>query len=188
MKGDKMMYKYSLPKMITLLVTILVANLLACSNARFGSNGSGDKNRVDNNKSDSQITDGANQIQFNDNGLVTTWSRDTNNISVYSSYNCVKGLATNADDANVKAKAAELFQLINTSTVAHGALSMPSNGSVYLTIRYDNGNSRKFNLRNDLAATNEETLSKGTQIIDFFDRVNYDIQYYGVVSCNNGKK
>ena len=137
----------------------------------------------------SQAATDANQIQINNNGSVITWSESSNNIYVSTSSSCIKGLNNDgADDPDVKAKFDELALLINSSLIGKGTQTSTSSDSIYLTIRYNSGDTRTFNLKTELASTDEETLSNGAQIIEFFNNVDNNIQQSGTTSCNNGKK
>lgn len=101
---------------------------------------------------------------------------------------CIKGLATNRDDSVAQEKFNELSAIINSSVIGKGTLPEPGDDSVYLNIRYNNAEARTFNLRNASASVNEETLSLGAEIINFFEQVGVEIDQNGTVSCNNGKK
>lgn len=186
-------------KLVFLVFAGLVANQLACSNASFGAKDSTGKGnnikQTDTGLSGeqgnpfTQTTNTVDLVQITNGTETISWTvNPIKNFSVYYSQNCIKGLATNADDPVVKSRSDELNILISTSTVGVGRLSQPGVNSIYLTVRYDNGLTRKFNLRNASASTSEQTLSKGSQIISFFDRVYEEIRIRGYVSCNNGKK
>ncbi|MEM7645276.1 MAG: hypothetical protein AAF203_00070 [Pseudomonadota bacterium] len=128
----------------------------------------------------------ATAIEFDAGSDVITWSDDSNNIFVGTSSRCVRGLRSDADD-NVADEEAELKELIETSTIGTGSETQRHSDSIYLTIRYKDGTSRTFNLREDLATTSEETLSRGDEIIDFFERVSGEISIGGHRICSNGK-
>lgn len=128
-------------------------------------------------------------VTNNSTGAVITWSSVKNNIYYATSKNCIKGLSSHSDDtATVNSRFETLSALINSSSISKGNQANSSSDSIYLTIRYTNGKTRIFNLRNDLASTSEEVLSKGAEIIAFYDDVNVEIQKSGYASCNNGKK
>lgn len=180
--------QYRLSQLVVIIFAAIALNQLACSNASFESRG-GTPNSVEPNNSGlngGPITQGADRIQINDGDGVITWSG--NNIYVVDGEDCVRGILRFAGDTQAAAKIAELFSLIDSSTVGLGSLSSPASDSVYLNIRYSNGQTRTFNLINGSASVNEETLSNGPQIIEFFNEIDVQIRDYGVRNCNNGKK
>lgn len=136
----------------------------------------------------SQAAVDANQIQINDNGNVITWSQAANNIYIAAANGCVLGLNTNSDDSTPAQRSEELALLINASQINKGGQSSPGLDSVYLNISYNSGETRTFNLRTESAATSEDTLSNGAEILTFFDRISVELQSNGRINCNNGKK
>lgn len=179
-----------LSKAVAVVVAILVFNQLACSNARFGATGGDniDVDQTDSGFAPGELTNGIDIIEINNGGEVITYDQDRNNIYVAAANNCVRGILRYAGDPDANAKIQQLLSLVDSSQVGVGTLATPGVQSIYLNLRYDSGQTRTFNLRQDQASTNQQTLSKGQEIINFFDQIHDQITYNGVTSCNNGKK
>jgi predicted small lipoprotein YifL len=166
------------------LIKILSLGLLL-----FGINNCGKKGGSSTPPPASQIIDNANQIQINESGKTVTWSSKTNNIYIQTNDPlCVKGLSAQADDERSKTRFEELSILINSSSISKGARSVADSASVYLSINFNDGSTKTFNLKNDLASTSEDTLSNGQLILDYFSSIKSEIQQSGYVTCNKGKK
>ena len=102
------------------------------------------------------------EIEFDDNGDVITWTELSNNLFT-SANDCPsnKGLNSDADADETRQYLAELRELIGTSTVGKGTQANRDSDSIYLTIRYKDGSRRVFNLRTDLAST---TIAVGVAV------------------------
>lgn len=149
----------------TLAVVLLATAVVNCSKKKGGGGAPAPT---------SDLTTNARQIQYNDDGNVVT--ADANNIRVNGTNKC---LAKNADDPLAKQKYQDISAMVASSTVGKGTLQSPGSESVYLGIRYDNGQIRRFNLRSDQASTTEDTLSKGAEIIAFFSALGDSIDQNG---------
>ncbi len=135
-----------------------------------------------------EIASDATEIVFNgDGGQAIAWSEARRNIYYQSNQACVIALGNNADDDLVRQAINELNELVNTSVISKGTRDSISQESTYLTVRYRDNSVRTFNLNPDLAATNEESLSRGPEIIKLFSEFRSALNSDGKQSCNFGK-
>lgn len=134
-------------------------------------------------KPQSGIADGATEIQFLGEGPVISWNNDINNIfRPHSNPKCINGLSEeNADDDELVAeKLNALEALLKVSVVSKGKQDISSDESRLLTVSYSDGTSRTFNLDTNLASSDEEVLSNGAQIINFYEELKSQLDK---VSC-----
>ncbi len=134
-----------------------------------------------------QRTTDATEIQYDDGNTPIIWSNVSSNIYINTSSNCFKGISSSADDEGFQALEQNLLSLVNSSTISKGTKESVSTRSVYLSIRYSNGEVKTFNLVAEEASVDEEVLSNGQQIIDYFVSTKTNIDSNGVQSCRTGK-
>ena len=134
------------------------------------------------------VASDATEIVFNGDGnQAIAWSEARRNIYYQSNQACVIALGTNADDANVRQAVSELNELVNTSVISKGQRDSISTQSTYLTVRYRDNSVRTFNLNPELASSNEDTLSRGAEIIELYSEFRSALNSEGKESCNFGK-
>ena len=165
-----------------LIIALMTFGLANCSSS--GGGGGGGAPAISN------AADGANGIEFTDaDGNTITWTNSE--ADIYTSSNrpgCVFGLSQGEGDEYITQKVNELANLINSSVVGKGTQQEAGANSQYLTISYSNGNnSRTFNLNTDEASTDEETLSKANEILDFYSEMADEIEDRGDDNCDSGK-
>lgn len=135
-----------------------------------------------------QRTTDASEIQVDDGSSnPVIWSNSANNIYTSVSASCVRGLSTSADDSTVKEFESRLLSLVNAGSAGKGTKDSISSRSVYMSIRYSNGEVKTFNLVNEVASKTEDVLSNGGEILAFFAEVETEIQRNGRTSCSYGK-
>lgn len=165
----------------TLILGLITLMAVDCSRSRFeGTPGTpieGHNLAVD-----------ANEIVFTDDqGDPIAWSNDRRNIYFYTNEDCYTAIARNADDPVVQQARREMIDLINSSTVSTGTQAQSHPDSVYLTITYRDGRTRTFNLVPELASQDEESLSRGAEIIALFTEFRTALETTGERACKTGK-
>ncbi len=167
------------------LITLIAVMALSFSVTNCGKKNNGGGGAV---APDSARTSNASEIQFDDgNSNPIIWSSLNGNIFVNTSANCFEGISSSADDVTFQAIQQKLMDLVNSSTVSKGTKDSVSSRSIYLNIRYGNGEVKTFNLVAEEASVDEEVLSNGGQIIEFFNNVKVEIDQKGIRSCRTGK-
>lgn len=155
-------------------LTALISGVFVFALANCGGSGGGGSAAAPAPVSDA--ANGATEIQYYGDSGVITWDKNRVNIYVESSRpNCVFGISQGSSDTNITSRMQELVDLINSSTIGKGTLDVAGESSRYLSVNYGNGETRVFNLDNDQAAKDEETLSKGVEIVAFFNSVDQDL-------------
>jgi hypothetical protein len=115
------------------------------------------------------------------------WSSDRRNVYYHTNERCYTALATSADDPIVNEARQTLHELVNTSVVAQGQRDTAPANSVYLNIRYRDGSTRTFNLNPENTAIDEESLSRGPEIIELFAEFHQQLQNDPKRACDHGK-
>lgn len=134
----------------------------------------------------SSVTSGASALQYNNDGNLVTITSKYISAQAKSSGKR-RCLTVSADDSILKEKYEEIFNMINSSKVAKGKSSNPGSDSNYLTIKYTDGDTRKFNLSVNLAGEDEDTLSRGEDLIDYLDDIGNRILKNGNTCTTSGK-
>lgn len=170
-----------------ILVKILSLALLVFGLANCGGSGGGGGAE----EPKTGLAGDATSIIYNNGGSgstsVISWQSSFANLGFPTgNSNCIEGLTlSSADDTTVAERVAELQSLLNESSVVKGTSSseIPAN-TPFITINYSNDTSAVYFIaERDDVSTDDETLSNGAQIAEFFEMVRDDLMDDGQRYC-----
>ena len=155
------------------LIRAMAIGLLVFGLANCGSKGGGGETPAAEQKNGDGIAEGATAIDFTGDGPVISWTNDIDNIyRPHSNPLCINGLVEDdSDDEFLQEKLDELEALLKRSVISKGSQDRTSSDSRLLTIKYNDGSTRTFNLDKELASKDEDTLSNGKKIAQFFEDI-----------------
>ncbi|MCJ8277436.1 MAG: hypothetical protein HRT44_12070 [Bdellovibrionales bacterium] len=167
------------------LITLLSALLLSVALVNCGSDGGGGgapapgNNGIGDNVTQVNYTNRVTQVTYSENG-------GSSDFFITLSNGGFKCLAEAADDTQVSEDYASLISLLSSGSLGKGTQDTVGANPRYITLTYQNGDTRRINLNNDSASTEEDVLSNGQEISDFLDQLHSEINSGTNNNCNAG--